>query len=114
MLKGGEFILGKHLFGQRKSIWKRGRSLQNLEMLLKNSILILLAKRKMTLKRFYQKFAKSNANGANVVQNFNHVKATHTHLELLLLEEAYEHLFNRQLVTVSNFILALVCIGINH
>jgi hypothetical protein len=40
----------------------------------------------MTFKRFYQKITKSNASGANVVQNVNHIKNTHIHLELLSLK----------------------------
>jgi hypothetical protein len=37
----------------------------------------------ITLKRFYQKFAKTITCGANVVQTYNQVKITHMHLELL-------------------------------
>jgi phenolic acid decarboxylase len=37
----------------------------------------------ITLKRFYQKFAKTITCGANVIPNYNHVNITHTHLELL-------------------------------
>jgi hypothetical protein len=37
----------------------------------------------ISLKRFYQKFAKTITCGANVVQNYNHVNITHMHLELL-------------------------------
>jgi hypothetical protein len=33
----------------------------------------------ITLKRFYQKFAKTITCGANVVQNCNHVNITHIH-----------------------------------
>jgi hypothetical protein len=35
------------------------------------------------MKRFYQKFAKTIACGANVVQNYKHVNIIHIHLELL-------------------------------
>jgi hypothetical protein len=34
------------------------------------------------LKRFYQKFAKINASGANVVQNVKSFENTHIHLEM--------------------------------
>lgn len=60
----------------------RGRFLQNLEMLVKIPFLYFRPEQ-MSLKRFYQKFIKLNASGVNVVQNINHVKNTHIHLELL-------------------------------
>jgi hypothetical protein len=62
---------------------KKGEISSKLKNAFENSILILSDKSTMTLKIFYQEFAKVNASGANVVQNFNHVKNTHIHLELL-------------------------------
>jgi hypothetical protein len=58
--------------------FEKWENLSILKMLLKFHS-CTLCHMQITLKRFYQKFAKTITCGANVVQNCNHVNITHIH-----------------------------------
>jgi hypothetical protein len=76
------FLGGVFKMSKGKSFEKKEEYL-NLKMLLNFHSCTLGHMQKKTFENFYQKFAKIISCGANVVQNYNHVKITHMHLELL-------------------------------
>jgi hypothetical protein len=80
--KGKSSLGGVFKMAKGKSFEKKEEYL-NLKMLLNFHSCTLGHMQKKTFENFYQKFAKIISCGANVVQNYNHVKITHMHLELL-------------------------------
>jgi hypothetical protein len=64
--------------------FRKLRILQNLEILVKLPFLYLRPKAN-EFKKILSKVCKINASGANVVQNVNHIKITHIHLEFTCL-----------------------------
>jgi hypothetical protein len=77
----GRTSSGGFLKWPKEKHFKRGENLYILDMLLKFHS-CSLGHMQITLKRFYQKSAKTISCGANVVQNYNHVNITHIHLKL--------------------------------
>jgi hypothetical protein len=105
------------LFSQRKSIWTRGRKLQNLKMLLKILFIYLWLFAKELWKRISKTFCKTK----HVVQAWSKMlikrKAIHVHLVSNIYWFHSKQPFALtlcKLVQFCSFIFALVCVGINH
>jgi uncharacterized membrane protein len=78
----GRIYSGREFICPNKKHLKKGENSSKLRNVFENSFIMRSTKCKITLKRFYQKFPKINASGANVVQNVKSFENTHIHLEM--------------------------------
>jgi hypothetical protein len=95
---------------------KQGEKISNLENASFNLIHIPLTTCKMFLKRILQRICKNKTSGASMVQNVKMKKAIHAYLMKCKLVQfkATFALTLCKLVQLCTYILAFVCVGINH
>jgi hypothetical protein len=95
---------------------KQGEKISNLENASQNLIHLPLTICKRTLKRIYKRICKNKTCGASVVQNVKNEETIHASLISSFIGSNPGNPCTYIMQTSSNmhFLLALVCVGINH
>jgi hypothetical protein len=109
-LRGG-FHLGGVLFSQRKSIWKQGEKISNLENASQTLIPLPLTICKRTLKRIYKRICKNKTCGASVVQNVKNEETIHAYIISIYIGSIPSNLCT-YIMQASSIMHFYICFGL--